>query len=116
MVQKSIGSFWRGDLASAFSSLKGITDDIRDPRFFTYRAALHLSVGRVDEASADIERALALDPTDSHAFALQSVIAVAQNRKEQGLDLARKAVDLAPESSTARVALSYAQQAHFNSM
>jgi len=114
MVRKSIGFFWRGDLASAFSSLKGIANDIRDPRFFTYRAALHLSVGRVDEASADIKRALDLDPTDSHAFALQSVIAVAQNRKEQALDLARKAIGLAPESSAARVALSYAQQAHFD--
>jgi len=114
MVRKSIDFFWRGDLSSAFSSLKGIADDIRDPHFFTYRAALHLSVGRVDEANADIERALALDPTDSHAFALQSVIAVAQNKKEQGLDMAKKAVDLAPESSAARVALSYAQQAHFD--
>jgi tetratricopeptide (TPR) repeat protein len=114
MVRKSIGFFWRGDLAGAFSSLKGIPDDIRDPRFFIYRATLHLSVGRVDDASADIERALAFDPSNGHAFALQSVIAVAQNRKEQALDLAREAVYLAPESSAARVALSYAQQAHFD--
>ena len=114
MVRKSIGFFWEGDLAGAFSSLKGIPDDIRDPHFFTYRATLHLSVGRVDIASADIERALALDPSNGHAFALQSIIAVAQNRKEQALDLARKAVNLAPESSAARVALSYAQQAHFD--
>ena len=114
MVRKSINFFRGGDLASAFSSLKGSPDDIRDPHFFTYRAALHLSVGRVDDASADIERALALDPSNGHAFALQSIIAVAQNRKEQALDLARKSVDFAPESSAARVALSYAQQAHFD--
>ncbi len=114
MVRKSIGFFREGDLASAFSSLKEIPEDIRDPRFFTYCAALHLSVGRVDDASADIKRALDLDSTDSHAFALQSIIAVAQNRKDQAIDLARKAVYLAPESSAARVALSYAQQAHFD--
>jgi len=72
MVRKSIGFFWEGDLAGAFSSLKGIPDDIRDPRFFIYRATLHLSVGRVDDASADIERALAFDPSNGHAFALQS--------------------------------------------
>jgi tetratricopeptide (TPR) repeat protein len=114
MVRKSIGFFREGDLAMAFSSLKGVPEDIQGPRFFIYRAALHLSVGRVDDASADIARALVLDPIDSHAFALQSIIAVAQNRKEQALDLARKAVDLAPESSAARVALAYAQQAHFD--
>jgi len=114
MVRKSIGFFWKGDLAGAFSSIKKTPDDIRDPRFFTYRAALHLSVGRVDNASTDIEMALALDSDDSHAFALQSIIAVAQNRKKQALDLASKAVDLAPESSAARVALSYTQQAHFD--
>ena len=114
MVRKSIGFFSGGDLVGAFSSLKGTPDDISDPRFFTYRATLQLSVGCVDDASADIERALALDPSNGHAFALQSIIAVAQNRKEQALDLARKAVDLASESSAARVALSYAQQAHFD--
>ncbi|MCK5229775.1 MAG: FecR domain-containing protein, partial [Desulfobulbaceae bacterium] len=106
MVRKSIGFFWEGDLAGAFSSLEETPDDISDPRFFIYRAALHLSVGRVDDASADIKRALDFDPSNSHAFALQSIIAVAQNRKEQALDLARKAVDVAPESSAARVALS----------
>jgi len=74
MVRKSIGFFWGGDLASAFFNLKETPDDISDPRFFTYRAALHLSVGRVDDASADIEKALNLDPYDNHAFALQSII------------------------------------------
>jgi len=114
MVRKSISFFRKGNIAGAFSSLKGISDDIRDPYFFTCRAALHLSVGRVDDANADIKRALALDPSNGHAFSLQSVIAVAQSRKEQALDLARKAVGFAPESSAASVALSYAQQAHFD--
>ncbi|MBC2694311.1 MAG: TonB-dependent receptor [Desulfobacteraceae bacterium] len=114
MVRKSIGFFWEGDLAGAFSSLKGTPDDILDPRFFTYRASLHLFVGRVDEASIDIKKALDLDPSNGHAFALQSIIAVAQNKKKQALDLARKAVELAPKSSAAKAALSYAQQAHFD--
>jgi len=114
MVRRSIEFYWEGDLAGAFSSLEGAPVDIRDPRFFTYRAALLLSVGRVEEAKVDIERALNLDPRNSHAFALQSIIAVVQNKKDRGLDLARKAVELDPESSTARVALSYAQQTHFD--
>ena len=114
MVRKSIGFFRKGELAGAFAGLKEIPDDIRDPLFFTYRAELHLSVGRVDDANADIERALVLNPANGHAFALQSIIAVAQNEKEQALDLAKKAVGFASESSAARVALSYAQQAHFD--
>jgi tetratricopeptide (TPR) repeat protein len=113
MVCRSIEYYWKGDLTSALSSLEGALEDIRDPRFFTYRAGLLLSVGRVDEASVDIERALNLDSSNSHAFALQSIIAVVQNEKDRALDLARKAVELGPESSAARVALSYAQQAHF---
>ncbi|MDH5686190.1 MAG: tetratricopeptide repeat protein, partial [Hadesarchaea archaeon] len=114
MVRKSIGFYWEGDLARAFSGLEGVPEDIPDPRFFAYRAALLLSVGRVDEAGVDIERALILDPRNSHAFALQSIIAVAQNEKERALDLARKAAELDPESPAARVALSYAQQAYFD--
>jgi tetratricopeptide (TPR) repeat protein len=113
MVRRSIEFYREGKLAEAFSSLEGAPEDIRDPRFFTYRAALLLSVGSIDEASVDIERVLNLDPRNSHAFALQSIVAAVQNERERALDLARKAVELDPESSAARVALSYAQQSHF---
>ena len=71
-------------------------------------------MGRVDEATADIERAKKLDPKNSDAFALQSMIAVTQNEKGKALDLAGKAVESDPKSATARIALSYAQQAHFD--
>jgi tetratricopeptide (TPR) repeat protein len=114
MVRKSIGFFREGDLAMAFSSLKGVSEDIQGPRFFTYRAGLLLTVGCVDEAGVDIKKALNLDPSNSQAIALQSVIAVVQNQRDQALDLAKKAVELAPESPAARVALSYAQQADFD--
>ena len=71
-------------------------------------------MGRVDEANADIEQALSLDPNYSDAYALQSIIAVVQNEKEKALDLANKAVQTGPKSATALIALSYAQQASFN--
>jgi tetratricopeptide (TPR) repeat protein len=71
-------------------------------------------VGRVDEAIADIERAQKLDPKNSDAFALRSIVAVVQNDKGKALDLAQKAVEADPKSPTARIALSYAQQAAFN--
>ncbi len=114
IVRRSIEYYWKGDFSGAFSNLEGVPQDIRDPRFFTYRAGLLLTVGRVDEASVDIERALNLDPFNSHAFALQSIIAVVQNEKDRALNLAEKAVEQDPKSSAARVALSYTQQAHFN--
>ena len=114
MVRQSIPLYSKGDLPGAFASLAQAPQDIRDPRFFTYRAVLLLTVGRVDDARVDIERALKLDPRNGRAFALQSVIAVTQNRRDEALQLAKRAVELEPVSSAAWVALSYAQQAHFD--
>ena len=114
MVRRSIQFYRDGNLAMAFASIAGAPEDIRDPRFFTYRAVLLLTVGRVDEAKADIDRALALDPRHSPAVAVRSVIATAQNDKGEALRLARTAVELDPTSAAARVALSYAQQADFD--
>ena len=113
-VRSSIEAYTRGDLPAAFESIKGIPDTLGEPRFFAYRAAMLLAVGRLDEAGRDIERALNLNPNYSDAFALQSIVAVAQNDKEKALDLARKAVTADPKSAAALISLSYAQQANFN--
>jgi tetratricopeptide (TPR) repeat protein len=113
-VRRSIQFYRQGDLPMAFASIMDMPEDIREPRFFTYRAVLRLSVGRVDEARADIDRALELDPRHSPAVAVRSVIAMAQNDKTEALRLARTAVELDPTSAAARVALSYAQQADFD--
>ena len=104
----------KGDLQAAFESIRGVPADLNAPRFFVYRASLLLAVGRVDEASKDIERALSLDPKYSDAFALGSIIAVAQNEKEKALEAARKAVETDPKSVAALIALSYSQQANFD--
>jgi tetratricopeptide (TPR) repeat protein len=114
MMRQSIESYLRGDLQTAFSSIANVQEDIRDPRFFAYRASLLLAVGRVDEADADIQRALSLDPNDSNAYALQTIIAVVQNDKDKALQVAQQAVGRAPDSATAQIALSYAQQARFD--
>ena len=111
---RSVELYTRGDIAGAISSLQDLPEEINEPRFSTYRAGLLLSVGRFDEASTDIERALNLDPTDSHAIALQSIIALAQNDKEGALDSAQNAAEADPHSSIAQIALSYAQQAKFD--
>jgi tetratricopeptide (TPR) repeat protein len=85
-----------------------------DPRFYTHRAASLLRVGRVEEAKSDIEQALKLDPQNSLAFSLQSIIAVTQNEKGKALDLSGKAVQADKNSAAAHMAMSYAQQASFD--
>jgi tetratricopeptide (TPR) repeat protein len=114
MVRKSLDAYMKGDYQAAFGAIKGVPSDIREPRFFAYRAQLLLGVGRVDEASKDIQQALSLNPNYSDALALQSIIAIVQNDKERALDVAKKAVAADPRSATALIALSYAQQANFD--
>jgi tetratricopeptide (TPR) repeat protein len=114
LARRSVEQAARGDLEGAFATLAGVPPTVVDPRFLVYRAGLSLSVGRVDEALPDLERALALDPRDSQALALRAIVAVARNDEADALRLAEQAVQLAPRSATARLALSYAQQARFD--
>ncbi len=90
------------------------TVDENDPDYLAYRASSLLSVGSVEEARGLIERALRLAPGNGPALALLSVIAVAQNDRDEALRLARRAVDADPASVPARIALSYALQANFD--
>ena len=81
-----------------------------DPNNSINQAAQLLAVGRVDEARASIQQA----PQNSSGLSLLSIIAVVQNDKEKARNLAEQAVAADPASSTARIALSYAQQAGFD--
>ena len=112
-VRESAQYYLQGDLQRAFDSLEGVPDG-DDPRFLTYRATLLLAVGSVDEAQADIERALARSANDSNALALQTIIAIARNENERALEVARRAVQADPDSASALIALSYAQQSSFD--
>jgi tetratricopeptide (TPR) repeat protein/opacity protein-like surface antigen len=113
-VRASLDASTKGDLQSAFDGIRNVPETVPDARFFAYRASLLLAVGRIDEAGADIQRALSLRANDPNALALQTIIAVAQNEPDRALQVAQQAVQANPESGTARVALSYAQQAHFD--
>jgi ferric-dicitrate binding protein FerR (iron transport regulator) len=94
--------------------LEQVPEAERDALFYVRRAGSLLSVGRIDEARSDIDRALELSPESGEAYALRAVIAVAQNDKEGALSSAREAVTRSPESAAAKIALSYAQQASFD--
>ena len=114
MVRRSTELYGKGDITGAFQSLDNAPADIRDPRFFAYRAQLALAVGRVDDATADINRALQIAPNDPNALSLQAIMAVVQNDKDRALAIAQKNVAANPTSATAWIALSYAQQARFD--
>ena len=71
-----------------------------------------LSVGRVDEARVEIDASLAAAPTAGTAYALRAMISVVQNRRDEALTDAQRALEL-DDSAASRIALSYAQQAAF---
>lgn len=98
--------------ACAFAALDDVPARERDAQFYLQRASVLLSVGRVDEARADIDEMLRGDPNAGAGYALRAVIAVAQNQNETALGDARRGVELSPESTAAKIALSYALQAN----
>lgn len=99
--------------ADSLEQLALVADADRDARFYVRRAALLLSAGQLDSAQSDLDEALALDPASGDVYVLRTVVAVALNDRAEALDHARAAVDRAPDSSAAHVALSYALQASF---
>ena len=86
----------------------------RDAKFYGGRAERRLSLGRVAEAREDLAQSLSLDPNNVSALALQSVVALTLNDKDEALRLANDAVSRDPASATALIARSYAQQAFFD--
>lgn len=86
---------------------------VQDVDGLIHQAGQSLNTGQVEEAQAIIQRVLQLEPDNSDAYALLTVIAVAQNDKDQALELSTTAVINNPDSAVAHLALSYAQQAHF---
>ncbi|VAX09666.1 FIG00860065: hypothetical protein [hydrothermal vent metagenome] len=85
-----------------------------DPQFHNYQAGMFLLVGRVEEAQRELQQSLRKVPDNSTALALQAMIAVAQNRKDQALELANRAEAADGSSAVPLIALSYAQQAKFD--
>lgn len=113
-LAQSLDSYNRGDASAALDVLEAIPEDLDDPRPYLYRAALRLGVGRVKDAESDLARVLTHVPNNSHAIALQALIAVVQNNKTQALTLAERAVVLDATGATPQLALSYARQANFD--
>ena len=114
VIQDALARYRANELPDAIAALDTLPVTERDTQFYTLRAGLLLSVGGVDEARADIARALKLNPDDGIAHALQSIIALAQNENDKALELAQRAATLEPRSPVPQIALSYAYQALFD--
>jgi tetratricopeptide (TPR) repeat protein len=114
IVRQSIESYMAGDIKKAFALVADASKDISDPRFYVYRASLLLSVGQVEHATADINKALTLAPNNGLALALQAMINVVQNEKDKALQLAEAAVKAEPQAVSVQLALSYAEQINFH--
>jgi ferric-dicitrate binding protein FerR (iron transport regulator) len=114
-VSASADAYRGGDLEAALDAIAEIdADEVDDAGFFIYRASLQLAASNVEQADADIARALELDAGSSDALALQAVIAVAGNESNAALAAAERAVTADPQSATAQIAMSYAKQSVFD--
>ena len=111
-VKQALGLVAGGNTSAALALLERVPASEQNASYHLYRAALFLNVGRVAEARADIDKALAKDPKAGLAYALRAIIEVVRNERPQALASAEKAVALTP-SAAAKIALSYAQQADF---
>jgi len=110
---KATQRYEEGDVVGALSQLDNVPPARRDVHYFTLRAGMLLSIGRVDHAQADISEALQQDADNGIALALLSVIALVNNDTQEALRLAHRATERAPDSSIPHIALSYAQQGVF---
>ena len=110
-LRQAVEAARRGDVAMALGALDAVAGADRDPRYHLYRAAILLMVGRADEALPEIDEVIATNPRVGLAYALRSVIAVAQDDRKAAIESARRAVQLDPEKAATLIALSYAEQA-----
>ncbi len=111
-LQKALELAGKGQVTQALNMLDQLPQAGRDADFFLYRAALLLSVGRVNESRIDVAQALRQNPYTGLAYALLAIIETTQNMREQALADAVYADTLSP-TSPVKIALSYAQQANF---
>lgn len=103
-----------GDSAGAFALLDGVAAARRGAAFHTLRAALYLTVGRVDAAQSDIAAAKRIEPGNADARAIEAFIRLTLNDKDRALALAKEAAAASPHRPLPWFVLSYARQAHFD--
>ncbi|GJL68023.1 MAG: hypothetical protein NPIRA06_06580 [Nitrospirales bacterium] len=112
-LTRVIQRYEQGYVFEALTELDTVSTDRRDVPYFTLRAGMLLSIGRVDYAQADISDALNVNPDNGVDLDLLSVIALVNNDNQEALQPVHRAVERAPDSAIPGIALSYAQQGAF---
>ncbi|MEQ1602686.1 MAG: FecR domain-containing protein [Methylophilaceae bacterium] len=112
-IRNAIQDFRQGRIDDALIRLDALAPEKQSPYFYKVRGAMRLTVGQIPLAKQDIQAILEKSPNDAEALALQSVLALTQNHKQEAYDLAKRAVVSDAHSASAYSALSYAEQGRF---
>jgi predicted Zn-dependent protease len=112
-LNAAIQEYRQGRVDTALPRLDALPVEKQTPYFHKVRGAIRLTAGRADLAQQDIYVLRAKNPNDAEALALQSVLALTQNRKDEAYNLASRAAASNSNSATAYSALSYAEQGRF---
>lgn len=112
-LRAAIQQYRQGRVDVALAALERISQSHNSPEFLKVRAAIRLTAGQSQLALQDIQALRANNTNDAEASALESILALTQNRKTDALSLAERAVAANPKSAPAYSALSYSQQAAF---
>ncbi len=113
VFKTSLNAYRQGDSYQALILLEQTAPAKLDIDTLIYKSSLLLTLGSVNEAISLIGQAQKIEPNNSLALALQSIISVTKNRQDRAFSLAKKAVALDPQSATVQIALSYAYQSQF---
>ncbi|MFV1985059.1 MAG: FecR domain-containing protein, partial [Thiohalomonadales bacterium] len=114
IIERSITAARDGQFTTALQQINLIPQDDINSSLLTYRAALYLSVGRIEKAKHDIQQVIQKQPDNAQAIALQAIFAIVQNDKTKALALAEQAATLEPNSASTALALSYVHQSLFD--
>ncbi len=112
-LHAAMQNYRQGRVDLALSALDRTPPAEQSSAFLKARAAIRLTAGQSQLAMQDIQTLRAGNANDADALALESIMALTQNRKADALNLAERAVTANPQSATAYSALSYSQQAGF---
>ncbi|OQW78050.1 MAG: hypothetical protein BVN35_04745 [Proteobacteria bacterium ST_bin11] len=112
-IQATIQNYRQGRVDLALTTLEQTPQAEQSAIFLKTRAAIRLTAGQSQLAMQDLQVLRSSNANDADAMALESILALTQNRKAEALNLAERAVAANSESAIAYSALSYSQQAGF---
>jgi tetratricopeptide (TPR) repeat protein len=95
--------FWMaGDIPAAISEIDKALTVRPDPTYRAWRGLLLYESGRLEEARAELQRALVEDPRQLDALLALGGVLVDLGRPDQGAETWRRALELAPGNATAK--------------